>query len=194
MITTQSGKVDGRLFWLPLLVRIANRNGPRGREFLICVGGKGKFFKFTNPLELDPWNTQRSKDGLICDSFCIVEAPDVRSAIEKFHQEWDGAKVGGPGRTDKALWINERQAIIAYPPCRRIHKNPKGRYVCGRLEFNDPDELDCSGEFGGCILDGIDPPESCPLYNREEIEGCVEYGGVVYKVVFPAQLSLGEFI
>jgi len=188
------GEIEGRLFRLPLLERRVGDDGPFQKEFLVCAGETGKFFRYSDPLKLDPWNVQRFKGGIIHNTFCIVEAPDVIAAIEIFHQEWDGAKVGGPGRTDKALWISEAQRIIAYPPCRYIHRNPKGRYVCGRPESDDPNELDCSGEFGGCFLDGLDPPESCPLYNREEIEGCVEYGGVNYRVSFPAQLSLNELV
>jgi hypothetical protein len=187
------GRVEGRLFRLPLLERRVG-NGPLSKELLFSSGGLGKYLEYRNPSELDPWNTQRFKGGVICNTFCIVEAPDAFAAIETFHREWDGAKVGGPERTAKALWINERKEIIAYPPCRRVHRNPKGRYVCGRPKSNDPNELDCSGEFGGCFLDGIDPPESCPLYDWGWIKGSVEYNGVTYPIIFSNQLTLDQII
>ncbi|MDD4606931.1 MAG: hypothetical protein PHS07_01130 [Patescibacteria group bacterium] len=89
--------------------------------------------------------------------FRLVEADNPKEALEKFFNEQEGAKIGGEGEENKALWINREIPIQELPSCKLLHKNKKGEFICG-----EPTE-DGSGEIGMCILEGDDPPSFCPL-------------------------------
>jgi hypothetical protein len=185
-----------KVFRLPLFSRTVNEKHPLMKEMCVCVGGTGKFFKYNDPLELDPFNVNRFEGGVIKSTFCFVEADSVLEAIGIFHEEWDGAKIGGPKRKAKALWINEEKPILEYPFCKKMEKTPKGRYVCGRVMRDHPEE----GEFGGCILDDYASGESCPiekflrLYGENKtLTGKVFYRGVSYAFAAPCQTTLQAF-
>lgn len=63
------------------------------------------------------------------DQFCVLQANSLMEAIAKFLAEWDGAQIGGPGETDKALWIDRTEIIVVYSLCPRI-RELRGNYAC----------------------------------------------------------------
>lgn len=98
----------------------------------------------------------------------LIEAESKEEAINKFHAEWDGAKIGGTkSKESKALWINTEKEIIAIRDCPIRHQNKRGWYACGK-----PNEEDSgNGEYGMCAVDpGYDLPSGpCPLREPEEL-------------------------
>ena len=88
---------------------------------------------------------------------CLVYADNIIKAIETFHNEWEGAKVG---TKEKALYIsdNKYEIIYGYPKCRYmfIHRKTDEPY-CGNPEKKN------IMYSQGCILEQFDAPEYCPI-------------------------------
>ena len=133
---------------------------------------------------------------------CLIEAYNAEEAIRTFYDQWEGAKIGGEARMEKALWINTKVPMVGLPllPCELLHKSKDGRYLCG-----EEVGLQGNGEFGMCILDKWDAPDECSLdkfykvySERREtdtlsiktvrIDG-VDYPYVMAEDFFPAESS-----
>ena len=85
------------------------------------------------------------------DRFSVLHADNLIEAITKFRSEWEGAQTGGPGETDKALWIDRKELIVIYSFCPRI-RELRGNYACAvgdevanycTMNFDGVDERDC---------------------------------------------------
>lgn len=85
-----------------------------------------------------------------------VEAKNIHEALKKFYEDYEGAKVGGPEKREKARWINEKKFIHELPYCCLIRKNKKGQFIC-RDTVSDDD----LGEYRRCVLEGFEAPEKC---------------------------------
>ena len=94
-----------------------------------------------------------------------VEADSVAEALLKFPDVYPGA-VTGVRALALELKPAEHWPITIYPHCSRMHETTKGYRVCGKPM---PDGL--NGEYGGCILDGCDPPYNCPIEEFLEEKG-----------------------
>ena len=91
---------------------------------------------------------------------CFIEASSPKEAIEKFHTEYEGAKIGGKRREARALWINQEEYIFELPHCELLHRNKEGEFICGNLsEEGEGDQ----GEWGMCVLEGYGSPKNCPI-------------------------------
>ena len=91
---------------------------------------------------------------------CIIEAGSPHRAIKRFYIKYEGARIGGQYRKTKALWINEDEYIFRLPHCDLLHKNRDGEFICGKLSKEGEGN---QGEWGMCVLEGYDSPESCPI-------------------------------
>ncbi|MBU6431421.1 MAG: hypothetical protein KGJ58_03775 [Patescibacteria group bacterium] len=100
-----------------------------------------------------------------------IEAENVREAIKKFYDECEGAKIGGPGKSEKAIWINDEKFIHELPRCPKMRKNKGGQFVCS---INEDDE-DCDDDWNRmCILENYEPPSNCVIATFQK---CVrDYG------------------
>jgi hypothetical protein len=89
-----------------------------------------------------------------------VEADSPEKAVETFHNEWEGAKIGGETKESKALWIANEQynePIEEYPYCESLHKNTKAQFICGE------EDNEGQGIGGMCVLEGYDSFEGCVI-------------------------------
>jgi len=126
------------------------------------VDGVGLLVEYDNEDELTAENIRRHFI-LVTDSSCVVEAENITDAIRKFHENWDGANIGGNEEIAKALWINTTKPIIGIPYCRFLRVSDEDRFICGEQVRGE-----CYGERGMCVLEpAIDPPEAgnCPIYD-----------------------------
>jgi len=62
------------------------------------------------------------------------------------------------------------------------------------------DDPDGTGEFGGCVLDQLNPLEDCPiadflgLDSEKKAHGFIKYEGITYEIVSSGQYSLCDFL
>lgn len=150
-----------KLYEIPLLKRIVNvtKNAtpfPKKIE-TIHIGAVGIFLHYDEESQKDVSFIRRHipirKSGN-----CIVEANSPREAIEKFHTEYEGAKIGGKRREARALWINNEEYIFELPHCELLHKNREEEFICGDLSEEGEGN---QGEWGMCVLEGYSAPEDC---------------------------------
>lgn len=60
--------------------------------------------------------------------------------------------------------------IISYPDCPLLHKNSCGNFICGKPNKKLTPDSDEPGEYGRCVLSGIEfPPTGCPIKATERI-------------------------
>jgi hypothetical protein len=147
------------LFMIPLCERFTNLRKPPvawGKSRYVSVDGFGMLVYYDEEKDLTPENIRRYLIGL-GKRRCYIDAGSLEEAVRKFHDEWEGAKVGGEGEERKALYIDKENAIIELPFCAKMGRNKKGEFICGELVEEE------SGEWGMCVIEGYDPPEDCPI-------------------------------
>jgi hypothetical protein len=88
-----------------------------------------------------------------------VEASTLKGALGQF-RKFKGAQVGSKNKALELDPGDKSQFAIKYPSCELLHKNRRGRYICGE---ENSEEDDCNGQYGMCIMDGSDPPDNCPI-------------------------------
>ena len=130
------------------------------------VDGLGVAVEYNSEKDLSPEVIRRHLIGTEHTS-CVVEAKTLEEAVRIFYKDWEGAKIGGMAKSDKALRISENKPIIGLPFCPFMHVTEEGTFICGE---KIPEE-EC-GERGLCILEPfIDPPdEECPMDKLSIIE------------------------
>lgn len=100
--------------------------------------------------------------------FMLIEADTIDLALTKFMEECPGAMAGTRGSPAMDLRPSVLYPIEIYPECSRMNWTSRGFLVCGKPEADG-----LNGEFGGCIIDGCEPPEDCPIrdYHEKKREG-----------------------
>ncbi len=89
--------------------------------------------------------------------YVYVEAASIAEALLRFPEQFPGA-VTGERAFALELQPSEHWPIKIYPECSRMYETAKGYIVCGQPL---PDQL--NGEWGGCIIEGFEPPANCPI-------------------------------
>lgn len=117
---------------------------------IVKSGNVGMFLYYDN--EEEKLSMEQYLVGIKTEKY-ILEAKDIHNMFERFYHEYGGAKIGGNGRKDKAMWINERNYIIEFPHCNRLDFQNNGNIVCNVFE-------DC---VQGCVLDHFHHPADCPI-------------------------------
>jgi hypothetical protein len=148
-----------KLFKLPLMERSTNLNGSLdcfGKCKSVCVDDVGLFVYYSDEDSIYDENIRHHLCGRR-STFCYVEAKSLKEAILKFYAEWDGARVGGPGRESKALWIDLSHPAEFIVCKRKMHLRENGTPICG-------EERDYG--WTGCKIDDCDI-EECKLKIRK---------------------------
>lgn len=143
-----------KLWRTPLLQRVLRTDGLACRQKLMELDGVGFFYEYNNDEELKP-SFIRKHLQLRDSTVTLIDAMTVTQAVNKFFDEWDGAKVGGKNEEAKALWIDRERIIREIPSCHLLNKSKEDRFICGVETTNG------NGEFGMCVLEGYDAPEGC---------------------------------
>jgi hypothetical protein len=138
------------IYEFPIWYRHLNMSGMFGaHRTLKHVDNLGIFITHNKDSDLSDENIRRHLVARSQDKFVVV-ADCPHRALEQFFDE-PGAKTGGSGKEDKAMWIRDNDPIFEYPDCPEMHMTDSD-IICG-----DPDW------HSMCIFDGADPPEECPL-------------------------------
>ena len=137
---------------------------PGSRTTLCAVDGIGLFVHHTSPECPSDDEIRRHLIG-VERIYLLVEADSIAEAILKFPDQYPAAMVGERAMALK-IEPSETYPFEIYPPCPLMHLTRLGYIVCGKPE---PDGM--NGEYGGCIIDGFDPPENCPIEKYFEEEG-----------------------
>jgi hypothetical protein len=149
------------LYRIPLIERFIDASKPPSSgNKLVCMNirGIGVFIYYREDADLNIVGLSKTLVG-IKDTECLIEADTPQEAIEKFYNEWEGAKTGGDSPESKALWISEKRKTLQYPPCELMHRNKRNELTCGK----PVDAYDDAGEYGMCTLEGYDSPDDCPV-------------------------------
>lgn len=109
------------------------------------------------------------------DGGAYVEEANVHLALKKFYDQWEGAKVGGTEKNQKAIWINEKKFIYELPDCPRMSRNKKGDFICFSCSGGGEDDEERDDDFNRmCVLENYEAPENCVI---ETFRNCVrDYG------------------
>lgn len=91
---------------------------------------------------------------------CYIKAGSIHRALKRFYIKHEGARVGGPRREAKALWINNDEFIYELPHCYLMRKNRKREFICGK-PLKEDDGL--QGEYGMCVLEENEAPPNCVI-------------------------------
>lgn len=154
--------MERNIFRFPLWKRSIIIHGKRhnGSYTLRTLGDCGVFVSYAHPWQ-NSWLYLIKQPIKFKQTYCLVEASDILKALRVFYQNWYGAKIGGPALDQKALFIDNTQVIIQYPPCDRRRLNGQGEYMCGVEDKWNPG----CGEYGMCCICGFDSPISnlCPV-------------------------------
>ncbi len=145
-------RVTKSLFILPLYERVISDQG-YWTNYTKCMelDGVGFFLKYNEPGQENDHDWIRRHAALRKECETTVEAKDLQSAINRFHNEWCGAKIGGEDEKAKAVWINRGKPILEIPPCRSYRlREQEGDVICG-----DPNEYG----HAGCVFGQFDAPE-----------------------------------
>lgn len=174
------------IYKIPLWKREIQLDHAMGGPMLKCiqVDSIGIFIHYAKEEQLDPDHIRRHIIGRH-ETWAMIEADSAGEAIQRFYDEWDGAKTGADEHPEqKALWIDTEREILEYPPCARQHKNKNGEWVCGEPDKEEESE---PGEFGGCCIEGFDEPEEldCPIgkYNDEFYIRKYEKGNLPIRMI-----------
>jgi len=155
----EQGRKTGRIIRLPLVERftVIGRESVTQISTLMEVDDVGLFVYHPIDHRSTPEEVCRHLIGTKTTN-CLIEAPTLGAAINRFFRDWPGATTG---KKAQALMIDERPdaRIEVYPECQHMHSTEDGTPVCGKVQ---PDGI--NGEFGGCVLEGFDPPGfPCPI-------------------------------
>ena len=162
------GRRIKRLVALPVMKRWVSMTTipplPGNGEKLRVVDGVGLYVSYLNEV---PTDDQIRRTLVFTEKIQVhVEADSIAEALMKFDRDFDGARAGTRGAPALEVRPSEHYSIVLYPECPHMHENKYGSLACGELE---PDGL--NGVNGGCILDGCDPPENCPIEKFLEENG-----------------------
>ena len=150
------------LFKLPLLKRsiVVPGKGCNRNCSLRTIRGNGVFVFYAKPWQ-NSWLYLMKQPIEIRQTYCLIEARDITSALRIFYRYWQGAKTGGREPEQKALFIDSGKAIIGCPPCSVRNINKRGEYMCGPEDLWNPD----CGLLGMCCIHGFDYPldTECPI-------------------------------
>lgn len=150
--------VELPLFRVPLLERFAEVSTRGSRTSVMVVDGVGLFVKHDPDQMVTHDLVRRCLIG-VKHNVCLVEAKSVSGAVEKFLNEWEGARTGGGrGPASFALRIDPSRPIVKLPFCENLHRNRTQEFICGPEAGQSG-----NGEFGMCVLQGYDSPEECPI-------------------------------
>lgn len=151
------------LFEIPVCERVVSvsRNYRFGKKTVIMhVDSVGFFLHYDEEWQRDDRDFIRSHLQQRVGGNAYIEAASIREAVNKFYDEYEGAKVGGPGKSEKAIWINDKKFIHELPYCPKMRKNKGGQFVCS---FEEGDE-ECDDNGGRmCILENYEPPSNCVI-------------------------------
>jgi hypothetical protein len=153
----ESKKTKKIIFRIPLQERYLELTSFPKKIDCLHIDKVGLFVSHDGKTELTPEFIRHHLIGRRSTS-CLIEAVSVEEAIKTFYLEWQGARVGGEGRKEKALWIEETIPIVALPSCDLLNKNKENEYICGQIFDNSR-----NGEFGMCVLQGYDAPGGCAI-------------------------------
>ncbi len=150
-----------RLWKFPLMQRIIALDGSVGmyhfgKTKLMELDHVGFFLRYEKEEDVTPDYIRRHLHWRE-RTWALVDAPNITQAINTFYNEWEGAKTGGNHEEAKALWIDREEEIIEIPYCNLLNTSKDKRYICGEEAFNG------NGEFGMCILENYDAPDSCAI-------------------------------
>ncbi|MEK7182272.1 MAG: hypothetical protein AAB679_00740 [Patescibacteria group bacterium] len=123
---------------------------------VVEIDGVGVFVYYDEQDELTNENIRKHLIGREQKTI-VIEGRNPKDAVEKFYNEFEGAKIGSKNEESKALWIKKDEPILELPNCKLLYKNKNGKCTCGKPE------TDGNGEYGMCILENYDPPENCPI-------------------------------
>jgi hypothetical protein len=145
---------------LPLFERTTTLDGAEfGKQKVMVVDGVGFFVRYSANQE-NQLTPERLRCYLMCRqrTWCFLRARTAAHAIQKFLALWDGANTGGTTPERNALWIDtqyaDKLAIEELPVCEHLYLDRRDMPKCGRW----------GGRVTtGCVLDGCDPPEDCPV-------------------------------
>lgn len=156
----QNGHRAQRMVRLPLYKRFVSMTTipprPGAKEELRVIDEVGLYVCYEDS---SPTDDQVRQHLVGCERvYTLIEANGVADALEKFFKECPGANTGTRGSPAMELRPSAAYPIEIYPECSRMNWTRRGFLVCGKPE---PDGL--NGENGGCILDGCEPPEDCPI-------------------------------
>lgn len=151
------------LYELPIYIRSTSFNHAPGKKTvksILCVDGVGFFATHDENGDISPEECRRYLMGRSLTRI-YIKATSPIAAIALFYAKYEGARIGGTKSVEsKAIWlaINEEHPIYQLPDCPLMREHSKTHeYICG-------DEIQYgSGEYGMCLLEGFDPPDSCPL-------------------------------
>lgn len=150
------------LFEIPVWERIisVSRNYRFSRKIeTMQIDSTGFFFHYDEDWQKDDHDFIRKHLRQMVDGDVYVEAANVREALKKFYDEYEGAKVGGPGKSEKAIWINDKKFIHELPDCPKMRKNERGHFVC----IHEYDE-GCDEDWNRmCVLENYEAPENCVI-------------------------------
>ena len=172
------------LYEIPCLMRYVKLDPQTMHSRVVClhIDNVGLFVYYDKEEQLDPAYIRRHLIGRT-DVRCLIEADNVEEAIKKFFNEYKGLLIGGEEEEARALWINREKEILELPFCAQMHKNKKGRFICGEEEGENG-----NGEFGMCMLEGYDAPDKCVVaefygnFHKMKVQNTING----YKVVFSA--------
>lgn len=148
------------MYRLPLFERTTALDGASfGKQKVMVVDGVGFFVRYS-PQQEDQLTPERMRGYLMGRqrTWCFLRARTAAQAIQKFLAQWDGANTGGATPERNALWIDtmyaDKLAIEELPACGHLYLDRRDMPRCGRWG----DRLTM-----GCVLDGYDPPDHCPV-------------------------------
>lgn len=168
-----------KIWNIPLYQRVIRTDFGAVKTKLMELDNIGFFYKYNNEKNLDP-DFIRRHIQLREATWALVKAPTVTQAINKFYEEWDGAKKGGGKKEEsKALWIDRNLMIRETPSCPLLNKNKEGQYICGVETFNG------NGEYGMCVLEQYDAPSDCPI---------ADYNGKIFELEQKNRLPIKKII
>ncbi len=153
------GRKMGRVVRLPLVERftVIGHELKARTATLMEVNGNGLFVYHKKDHIPTPEEVRRHLVGLKRTQ-CHIEEPTLGKAINRFFNERQGVTTG---KKAKALQLDggADARFEVYPECKHMYATEKETPVCGKLQTDG-----INGEFGGCVLEGSDPPGfPCPI-------------------------------
>lgn len=148
-------KITKSLFKFPLQERVGGYIHDIGcRTEVMHVDKVGFTLYYTKKEQITDLDWIRKCLMMRRNTYALIEADCFEDAVHKFYNEWYGAKIGGDGEMEKAVWINREKTIYELPPCDMYRSRAnQGDIICG-----NPDEWG----YAGCIFCDFDAPDDCP--------------------------------
>ncbi|GEM_PF-5449698 len=149
-------------------------NKPR-KELYMCVDGIGIYV--TTPVDIEPTEEMvRRHLKWFQKLYKLVTANGPLEAVEKLFFELKKINVGGSGKNDQALFLNDKEAIMEIPTCSMLEEF-ENRYCCKINVRRDDDS-----KIGLCIIDeeGNFPDNpSCPIWLMRRVLDQKEFNSLM---------------